>query len=300
MGEALVDLVVRTDGSIQPFLGGGPFNTARTLGRLDVPVRYLGRLSDDVFGWQLADALTADGVDVSMVITTADPTTLALATLDDAGAASYRFYFEGTSVPGLTAERALAEVRGVDERLEALHVGTLGLVLEPFAAASEAVVEELHGSALVFVDPNIRPAVITDRAGYLTRLDRILSRADVVKVSDEDLAWLVPDTPVETAAKQLIAKGAGLVLVTMGGRGATVVSDSFVADVAAERVTVVDTIGAGDAFAGGVLAWWHDHGRPGLLDRSAACEAAAFGCRVAGATVAKAGANPPRRAELMG
>ena len=297
MGEALIDLVLRTDGSIHAFLGGGPFNTARALGRLDVPVAFLGRISDDAFGRQLIDMLRADGVDLSCVVRTDDPTTLALAELDSSGAASYRFYIDRTSVPGLTPDMALSQLPA---SVDALHVGTLALVLEPFASACEAVVTSMAERTLVFVDPNVRPRVINDRSTYLARLDRFVSRAAVVKVSDDDLEWIAPGDEPEAAARDMLASGAGLVLVTFGGDGALVVGRDFTDRVTVPPVVVVDTIGAGDSFSGGVLAWWYGNGKPPLQERDAALEAARFGCRVAARTVAVAGANPPRRAELAG
>lgn len=295
MGEALVDLVVALDGSIRPYLGGGPYNTARTLGRLDVPVAFLGRVSDDAFGVQIRQRLAADGVSMAMVVTTSDPTTLAMATLDDSGAATYRFYFEGTSVPGMTPDVAAAQL---PEQVDALHVGTLALVLEPFATATEAVVASVADTTLVLVDPNIRPSVIADRSRYLDRLARVLRRADVVKVSDDDLAWIAPGVDPEDAARALLAEGPSTVLLTLGSEGVLVVTDGSTVRVPAPVVEVADTIGAGDSFAGGVLAWWHDHGRPAFTDPGVAVAATTFGCRVAAATVSVAGANPPRRAEL--
>jgi fructokinase len=294
VGEALVDLAVHPDGTVGAHLGGGPFNTARTLGRLDVPVAFLGRLSTDAFGRRLRDALAADGVSLDGIALCDEPTTLALAELDQHGAATYRFYVEGTSVPGLTTAHALA----VLPPLEALHVGTLGLVLEPLADATTALVDRLAGDALVMVDPNVRPGVIGDEAAYRARLDRVLAQADVVKVSDDDLAWLAPGVAPEDAARRILDIGAGVVMVTLGARGALVVGAGFAEAVRGPDVTVADTIGAGDAFAGGVLAWWHDNGWPELTDAPSAVAATAFACRVAAATVARPGADPPRRADL--
>ena len=181
VGEALIDLVRPADGSISAHPGGGPFNTARTIARLGRPVAFLGRLSNDAFGLQLRAALVADGVGTATAPDTDDPTTLALAQLDADGAATYRFYTEGTSVPGLSARDAMALV---PEGVVAVHVGTLGLVLQPFADATEAIVDALAPHALVLVDPNVRPALITDRASYETRLARVIAKADIVKVSD--------------------------------------------------------------------------------------------------------------------
>jgi fructokinase len=296
-GEALVDLVAGGGGELDAHLGGGPFNCARTLGRLEQPVAYLGRISNDRFGVQLRERLEQDGVALDCVVATDDPTTLALAELDEEGAATYRFYVEGTSVPGLTPEAALATL---PERVEMVHVGTLGLVYEPTAAALEAVVEKVAGEALVMVDLNIRPLAVPDPEGYRARIDRLLPRTDVVKASDDDLAWLDPDRDAADAARELLAAGPSVVLLTRGGEGVTVVTAAGANDVPAEKVDVVDTIGAGDAFGGGFLAWWRRAGLGAgdLGDVDAVLEATRFACVVAGRTVERAGASPPRLAEV--
>ena len=220
-GEALVDLVAGGGGELDAHLGGGPFNCARTLGRLEQPVAYLGRISNDRFGVQLREQLEEDGVALDCVVETDDPTTLALAELDEEGAATYRFYVEGTSVPGLTPEAALATL---PERVEMVHVGTLGLVYEPTAAALEAVVEKVAGEALVMVDLNIRPLAVPDPEAYRARIDRLLPRTDVVKASDDDLAWLDPDRAAIDVARGLLSAGPSVVLLTRGGEGVTVVT----------------------------------------------------------------------------
>ena len=296
-GEALVDLVAGGGGELDAHLGGGPFNCARTLGRLEQPVAYLGRISSDRFGRQLREQLEADAVSLDCVVDTEDPTTLALAELDAEGAATYRFYSEGTSVPGLTPEVALGVL---PPRVEMVHVGTLGLVYEPVADALEAVVERVSGEALVMVDLNIRPSVIHDRDAYRARIARLLARTHVVKASDDDLAWLDPDRDQVATARELLGSGASVVLLTRGGEGVTVVTADGETDVPAERVEVVDTIGAGDAFGGGFLAWWRRAGfGAGDLERTdAVLDATRFATRVAGRTVERAGASPPRLAEV--
>jgi fructokinase len=195
-------------------------------------------------------------------------------------------------VPGLTPEAALATL---PERVEMVHVGTLGLVYEPTAAALEAVVEKVAGEALVMVDLNIRPLAVPDPEGYRARIDRLLPRTDVVKASDDDLAWLDPDRAAIDVARGLLSAGPSVVLLTRGGEGVTVVTADGATDVPAEKVDVVDTIGAGDAFGGGFLAWWRARGlgREQLDDQSLVVAAASFGALVAARTVARAGASPP-------
>jgi fructokinase len=291
-GEALFDLVYEGDTDLRGHPGGAAFNTARTIGRLGQAVAYLGRLSTDRFGTRLERMLAADGVRLDAVVRTDEPTTLALAELDETGSARYRFYERATSAPGLTPEAALA---ALPPAVGILHVGTLGLTLEPMASALEAVVEELSGQALVMVDPNVRPSIMGDGEAYRRRLRRVLGRTDVVKVSEEDVAWLDPQRSTADAARMLLQGGPRVVLLTRGGEGVLVVTGAGDVQVPAPSVEVVDTIGAGDAFGGGFLAWWRSRslGREQLDDQSTVVEAATFGALVAAHTVARAGASPP-------
>ena len=296
-GEALHDLVVELDGtrvSLHP--GGGPFNAARTVGRLGGDVAFLGRLSDDELGRRLRARLEEDGVLLDTAIRTSDPTTLALAELTGRNAV-YRFYTTGASAAGLTPTEA---VGALPDDLGALHVGTLGLVLEPTADAVEALVTAVGEDVVVLVDPNCRPAAISDPARYRERLDRILGRADVVKSSEDDLAWLAPDRDTVGAARQLLERGPRVVLVTRGPRDALVVTGDDVDRVVSPDVEVVDTIGAGDAFSGAFLAWWQreELGREALRDPEALVAATGFACGVAARTCERAGAEPPTAAEV--
>jgi fructokinase len=297
-GEALFDLVPTGDADgLRGHAGGGPFNTARTIGRLGVPVAFLGRLSSDRFGRRLEELLAADGVALDCVVRTGDPTTLAVAEVDRGGVARYRFYTRGTSAPGLTSEAALA---ALPERVGALHVGTLALALEPVASALEAAVNRLEGDALIVVDPNCRPSAIDDRDAYRARLARVLARSDVVKVSEEDVSWLEPDVGAVDGVRALLERGPAVGLLTRGPRGALVVTRTETAVVPAPPCEVVDTIGAGDAFGGAFVAWWCERGfRAGELNRlELVTEATRFACTVAALTCARPGASPPLRSEL--
>jgi fructokinase len=302
LGEALVDLIVTEEAAV-PHIGGGPLNTARALARLGVPTAFVGGVSSDVFGKRITAAMLADGVRIDTVVKTEAPTTMALVELNAAGAASYRFYFEGTSVAACTTERATSAIDALlatSEDVCAVHVGTLGLVIEPAATASEAIVNRFaEGSALVMIDPNIRQVVLGDiRDVYLERLHRVLPKADIVKVSDEDLAWITPGAGLVVAAQDIVAKGSGAVLVTRGGDGITIVCGEGVVDVPAPKAEVVDTVGAGDTFAAGVLSWWIDNNQPSMRILSNLVAATERGAAAAAIVVARAGANPPTRAEL--
>jgi fructokinase len=298
-GEALIDLVPHQAGELRAHAGGGPYNTARTLGRLEQDVHYLGCISEDGFGSQLRAQLVGDGVRLDTVVTTPLSTTLALAELDARGAATYRFYSEGTSAPALEPAAALA---ALPETVDFVHVGSLGLVMEPTAMALQAVVEAVADRALVMVDPNCRPTFIPDRGAYRRGLAATLAHAHVVKVSDDDLAYLEPGVNPVQAARNLLADGPRVALVTLGGEGALIVTTDTEETVPVPKVEVVDTIGAGDAFSGGFLAYWQEQGldRDALGDPDAVRAATTFACVVAARTCERPGADPPRRSDLDG
>jgi fructokinase len=295
-GEALFDLVLGDSAELDAHPGGGPFNAARTVARLEQPTAYLGRISRDRFGGRLRALLAEDGVRLDTVVDTDDPTTLALAELDAGGSATYRFYAEGTSAFGLVDEAALA---ALPPAIDMLHVGT-SFSRDPVASALEAVTAHVAGEALVMLDPNCRPTVIADPGAYRARIGRVAANADVVKVSDDDLAFLDPGVEPIAAARRLLEGGAAAALLTRGAEGAVVVTAGEDVAVPAPRVEVVDTIGAGDAFGGGFLAFWRreDYGRERLGSLDALVAATEFACLVAGRTCERPGASPPHLDEL--
>jgi fructokinase len=303
-GEALVDLIPTGTGDLGVNPGGGPFNTARWLGRLGADVGFLGTIAADPLGQQLRDQLVTAGVKLDLVVATELPTTLALAQLDAAGAAQYSFYVSGTSISDLRVEQVVLP----EEGLEALYVGSLGLVLEPIGDAVVRAVELARGrGAVVMLDPNVRAALIADRAAYMARFDAVLAQTDVLKLSVDDLDWLAPGESALVAARALLERGPRVVLLTAGSEGATVLTAEGVeTSVAAVAVDVVDTIGAGDAFSAGFLSRWLERGKRNtswgriLLPASRArreseaiIEAARFATQVAGLACSGRGATPP-------
>jgi fructokinase len=298
-GESLVDLLVRRDGGVTATPGGGPFNVARALGRLGQPVTFLGRLSTDPFGRLLRARLVADGVDLGLAPTTDDPTLLAVADIDDDGAATYQFHTVGSAAVGLASSDIPA---GLPTDTTALHIGTLGLVLEPMASTIAQLVATAPPEVLVMADPNCRPAAIADPAAYRNRLANLFARVDVVKLSTDDLMWLDPDPDPVGAARRVLERGPAVVLLTNGVGPTRIVSRRNVISVAVPAVTVVDTVGAGDAFGAGFLAAWTraGRGRAELGDLTAVTEATRFAIEVGSRTVGRAGADPPTVAELGG
>ena len=296
-GEALFDLIVQPDGRLTAVPGGGPYNTARTIGRLGGQVAFLGRLSTDRFGEVLRRGLEADGVDLGPSVSCEAPTTLAVAELDDHGTAAYRFYLAETSAPGLELDDVLAALRAGPD---AVHLGTLGLVAEPIGSALATGLRGLDPATVVMVDPNCRPAVIRDREAYMERLRGVLARADAVKVSGDDLVFMAPDVALEAAAVDVLALGPSVVLLTDGARTVRVFAHGFAFDVPVPAVEVVDTVGSGDAFGGAFLAWLMESGggRAGLEEPEVVREAVERAVEVASLTCQRPGADPPRRDEV--
>jgi fructokinase len=296
-GEALIDMVLSADGTRRPAPGGGPFNTARALGRLGVPTAFLGHFSEDQLGRMLADRLAADGVSLALASFGPEPTTVAIANIGKDGLAEYEFVVDGTSAPNLTREMVPGEL---PPEVNALHAGTLGLVLEPMASSLSELVERENGRRLVMLDPNIRPVLATDPQ-YRPRLHSLIAESTIVKASAEDLAWLYPDLDYRAAAERILGAGVPLVLVTRGAAGAYGATRTSQVSVSAPPVQVVDTIGAGDAFGAAALAWLHDHDAldPELSVTDQDVESLLqFSCRAASLTCTRSGAEPPWRSEM--
>ena len=295
-GEALIDLVPQGTGalaSLRPALGGGPYNTAVALGRLGSPTAFCSRTSLDAFGEALLDGLRQAGVDVSHVQRGPEPTTLAVATIDEGGSAAYSFYVEGTADRLFTAPDALPE------GTRAVSFGTCSLVLEPGASAYERLLRKAAAQGVfTALDPNIRPGLIPDPDAYRTRFRGWLPSVSLLKLSAEDADWL-GGTP-----RAWLAEGPAAVVITHGGDGLTVLTrDGSEYSVPGEKVEVVDTIGAGDtvnaALLHGLAA--RDALSPEALDRLGADEWTGllrFAARAAAITCSRAGAEPPYAAEL--
>ena len=303
-GEALIDMLPTPtlsghDGYV-PHAGGAVFNTAIALGRLGVRTAMLTGLSRDIFGQQLAEALRASHVDTSHVILSDRATTLAFVRLQQ-GQAAYSFYDENSAGRMLSVE----DLPTLSDDISALFFGGISLACEPGATAYQALLEREGARRAVMIDPNIRPTFIEDEARYRKRLETMLRRADIVKVSDEDLHWIDQSRqPLRNKALDLLKGGPALVIVTEGAEGASAYLQSG-AEVHApvQRVQIVDTVGAGDTFNAGVLAKLSELGalhKPGLRDLTPDMAQAALtqGARAAAVTVSRAGANPPWAGEL--
>ncbi|MEO5322105.1 carbohydrate kinase [Mesorhizobium sp. CC13] len=301
-GEALIDMLPRqsTEGepSFAPYAGGAIFNSAIALGRLGVPAEFFSGLSSDLFGQQIRDVLAASGVGSRYANLSGRPTTLAFVRLTD-GHATYTFYDENTAGRMLTD----ADLPVLGDDIDAMLFGAISLIPEPCGAAYEALMRREHGKRVTMLDPNIRPGFIQDKKHHLARMERMIAMADIVKLSDEDLGWFGEAGGQEDVAARWLGKGPRLVIVTAGSKGATAYSANHKVSVTPEKVTVVDTVGAGDTFNAGVLASLHEQEALSKisiseLSETAIREALSLGARAAAITVSRAGANPPWRREL--
>ncbi len=305
IGEALIDLIQQADGSYQAKTGGAPANACIALARLGTEVTYITRMSTDAFGIKLHDWLAPESIDLSHLVRTPDPTTLAVVTLDEEAKASYSFYTEGTSDWGLT-DADLAEVIAAPPA--ALAIGTVSLVIEPGASTIERTAAKLHAMAetTVVIDFNIRPGLGFDRDTERERVERQIGVAHIIKASDDDIAWLYSPDEVESAAARWSQPGRA-VIVTRGADGATLYLDgNRVTDVPAPKIELVDTVGAGDSFLGATLFGLQQRDALGA-DPTARLRALSpeewndvltLAARVGAITCSRAGCNPPTRAEL--
>ncbi len=297
-GDAFVDLTtaVSRDGepAYVPHPGGSCLNVAVGLARLDVPTSLLARISDDSFGALLRRHLTGSGVRGEHLIPTGDLTGLAVADLDG-GQAGYSFHTADTADRGLRPDDLPELPSGA-----ALHTGSVALVQQPQADTLTGLLRREAGRRLISLDPNVRPSLIADRSGYLTQLAEWVALSDLVKVSDEDLAWLHPGEPYAAVARRWLESGPALVVVTRGSEGAWAITPSGEAEVATPKVDVVDTVGAGDAFTAGTLAWLHHRGRLHRVDLTGLGsgelrELLGSAAAIAADTCTRAGAEPPVR-----
>jgi fructokinase len=302
-GEALIDMLPRTSTSgeacFAPYAGGAVFNTAIALGRLGAPSAFFSGVSTDMLGEILADTLVASKVDISMLARSGRPTTVAFVKLVG-GQATYAFYDEATAGRMLSQD----QLPNLPASVSTLFLGGISLVNDPAASTYEALQARECGRRVTMIDPNIRPGFIAGKeAEYRARIERMVAKADIVKLSDEDLHWLEGEGDLSSLARSILGKGPKIVFITEGAKGARAVTQTQDRFVAAVPVTVADTVGAGDTFNAGALAALHEAGAltkagiaavsDGVLDA-----ALSLGVRAAAVTVSRPGANPPWANEL--
>jgi fructokinase len=290
IGEALIDIL---DG--HSYVGGSPLNIAVGLARLGRDVDLLTHIGDDEDGRRIAEYVKASGAQLVPGSMTAARTPTATATIADDGSATYTFDLDW-------------QLSGTPEVPPPLfvHTGSIAAVREPGCLAVAALLDAYRVSATITLDPNVRPSLIANRELALQRIEHLIERSDIVKVSDEDLRWIDPDRQPEQTARVWSSLGPAIVAVTMGEQGSQAFCAAGEVQVAAQPVEVVDTVGAGDAFMVGLLdALWEMNllggdrraalARIRLDELTAALEAAGLSSAL---TVGRAGADLPDRAAL--
>jgi fructokinase len=297
-GEALVDLV-DDGGTSRSVTGGGPFNTAIAFGRLEVPVGFLGTISRDADGQMLARRLVKSGVDTSLVRWSDAPTPRAVVHHLSDGRNEYTFHLNGTAFVDLPPN----ELPVLPEEAWAVHVGTLALTIDPPASAYEALVDREAGRRQIILDPNVRPAIFGDVDVYRWRFERLVRLADVVKLSEDDGAWIYPGARVEDVLELILDLGPSVVAVTRGENGAVAGSNGGFVDIAGIPVKVVDTVGAGDSFGAAFIAALVDEGAFGpqathSADEAVLARAVSYAVAASAVTCTRRGATPPSRDEI--
>jgi fructokinase len=301
-GEALIDMLPRQstlgENAYAPYAGGAIFNTAIALGRLGIKTGFFTGLSDDMLGDVLRETLQASHVDFSFCATSSRPTTVAFVKLVN-GSATYAFYDENTAGRMITKD----DLPDLGPDCEALHFGAISLIPDPCGATYEALLTREYEKRVISLDPNIRPGFIKNKAAHYARIMRMAALSDIIKFSDEDLEWFGMQGDHDALAAKWLDIGPKLVVITKGADGAVGYTKSVKAEVASEKVTVVDTVGAGDTFDAGVLASLkmnHLLTKKDVasLDEKAVRDALALGSKAAAVTVSRAGANPPWASEI--
>ena len=288
-GEVLTDIL-----PTGPIVGGGPANTAKALARLGHEVDFIDGISTDAHGVSARKELERDGVGLSLSLSSDKPTCTATITLDSYGSARYEFLINGTATFDF-AHSWLPD----PERLKpaVLHIGTLVTIVEPASSVLyEWAVKTAEFAPIVF-DPNVRTTVMGDRDKYRTAVEKWVGISSVVKLSDDDISWLYPDQSMDEVAKRWISGGASLVVVTRGAQGIIGYTEHGFEEVESAKVSVVDTVGAGDTVGAVLVEGIIKHSVNGLEGQvlNAVLQRAAI---AAGITVSRAGAQPPRLHEL--
>ena len=293
-GEVLIDLIPGADGVRVPHVGGGPANTAKALARLGHEVHFIDGISTDEYGVAARNELLDDEVKLDLALTSDKPTCLAIITLDANGGASYEFKIDGTATFDFNLNWLPDPSR---HKPQVLHIGTLVTVIQPGADVLYDWAMQVAEFAPIVFDPNIRPSVMGDRDLYEAAVEKWAALSSVIKVSDDDMAWLYPGQNYADVAKRWINDGAALVVVTRGSQGIIGFTADGSVEVDGAKITVADTVGAGDTVGAIIVEAMIEKGILALngdvlkatLHRAAVA---------AGITCSRKGAQPPYKHEL--
>jgi fructokinase len=293
VGEVLIDLIP-AKADRKPIVGGGPANTAKALAKLGIDTQFIDGISSDEYGQMAKNEIVASGVKLDYVKFSDKPTCLAIVSLSDLGSATYEFVIENTATFDFTSEW-LPNLQ--IERPLLLHIGTLVTAIEPGASVLFEWAQSVAKVAPVVFDPNVRPAVISDRKQYVDQVERWVEISSAIKVSVEDIHWLYPSLDIEQVVNNWLTKGPSLIVVTYGDKGLAGYRVGEMVSVEAVKVKVADTVGAGDT-VGAILV-------EAIVKDGLACLTGSWletmlkrAAKAAAITVSRDGANPPTAEEL--
>ena len=296
-GEALIDLIPVEPGSEQRIAipGGGPANTAHALARLEIATEFIGGLSDDQYGQRMRAEFIAGRVGLTFTPEHQLPTCLAIVSIALDGGATYEFKIDGTATFAFAAKN-LPDPKVI--KADAIYVGTLGTIIEPGASILKDWVLKAKEYAPIIYDPNIRSSVISDRSRYQEVVKNWVALSNVVKASEDDLAWLYPDSDPLEIARSWVALGVELVVITKGENGLVGVTENQEVLIPGVQVDVIDTVGAGDTVGAVLVEALVEFGLEKLTSEllSHTLHRAALAASI---TCSRLGANPPTKAELL-
>lgn len=302
IGEALVDIVNKPNQPSQTHPGGSPMNVAVGVSRLGHEAEFIGHWGKDQHGELIVAHLKDSGVKIPFTAD-APKTSVAQANIGETGAADYQFDI------AWSLETATDELTYATEHSTAIHVGSIGAMLEPGASQVLQTVQDAAASALISYDPNCRPSIIPDSSQAREWAEKIVAHSDLIKASDEDLLWLYPHRSLPESARAWLAEGASMLVITRGELGVFAINEATAphgVEIPAHRVEVADTVGAGDSLMAALLAYLLDQGIEGAEAKEKLAQMPAeeitqmltFATVAAGITVSRPGANPPSRQEL--
>jgi fructokinase len=292
----LIDLIPGADGVRVPHVGGGPANTAKALARLGHDVQFIDGISSDQYGVMSRKELLDDEVKLDLALKSNKPTCLAIVSLAENGGASYEFEIDGTATFDFSLDWLPDPSR---YKPNVLHIGTLVTVIQPGADVLYDWAIRVAEFAPIVFDPNIRPAVMGDRDKYQMAVEKWAAISSVIKVSDDDMAWLYPDQKYQDVAQRWIGDGAALVVITRGADGLVGITADGSVEVPGVKIEVADTVGAGDTVGAIIVEAMIEKGILNLTDEvlKATLHRAAV---AAGITCSRKGAQPPYKHELKG
>jgi fructokinase len=292
-GEVLIDLIPE-GADRKPIVGGGPSNTAKSLSKLGIDTQFIGGISSDQYGQVVKSDLVDVGVKLDYVKYSDKPTCLAIVSLSNSGSATYEFVIENTATFDFTHDWL---PNPQTDRPSLLHIGTLAIAIEPGASVLFEWAQSVAKVAPIVFDPNIRPAVISDRAQYVAQVERWVAISSAVKVSDEDIKWLYPSLEIDQVVNIWLERGPSLIVVTYGDKGLTGYRKGEKITVDALKVKVADTVGAGDT-VGAILVEAIVKDGLDSLTSSRLETMLKKAAKAAAITVSRVGANPPTSEEI--